>query len=209
MSAAALTATGCARGPSVAALMHPDAILAGGVAPATFRVRFETSQGDFVARVTRADSPLGVDRFYALVRAGFYDGQRFFRVRKGFIAQFGLHGDPAVIAVWKRRTLPDDPPRAKNVRGSLAYAFTTANTRATQIYINLADNDQLNAEAFSPFAQIVEGIDVIDRLYSEYDESAGGGMRGGKQGKIEAGGNAYLASNFPKLDYIRRVRVVP
>ncbi|MGQ0649743.1 MAG: peptidylprolyl isomerase, partial [Gemmatimonadaceae bacterium] len=196
----------CARRPDLALLASPDRVLAAGVAPDSFRVKFETSQGPFVARVRRELAPIGVDRFHALVRHGFFDGQRFFRVRDKFIAQFGLHGDPAVIAAWRGRTMPDDPPRMKNRRGTMAYAFTTTGTRSTQIYINLQDNERLNDEPFAPFAEIVEGVEVIDRLYAGYDESAGGGMRAGKQGLIEHGGNTHLAANFPKLDYIRRVR---
>ena len=201
-----LTACGAAR--NIALLQDPDRVLDQRAAPDSFFVRFETSQGDFVVRVQRRLAPLGADRFFALVRHGFYDDQRFFRVRAGFIAQFGLHGDPRVITAWKARPLPDDPPRMENRRGTLAYAFTTANTRATQIYINLADNVRLNAEAFAPFGEIVEGIAAIDRLYAGYDETAGGGMRAGNQGAIERGGNAHLAASFPRLDVIRRARLV-
>jgi cyclophilin family peptidyl-prolyl cis-trans isomerase len=171
-------------------------------------VRFETSQGPFVVAVHRDWAPLGAARFYALVRHGYFDEQRFFRVRAGFIAQFGLHGDPSVIALWKGRVLADDSARVTNRRGTLAYAFTTAGTRGTQIFINLADNASLDAQGFAPFGEIVEGLAVVDRLYAGYDESAGGGMRGGRQGKIEAEGNAHLRRDFPKLDYIRRARLI-
>jgi cyclophilin family peptidyl-prolyl cis-trans isomerase len=177
-------------------------------APATFRARFETSQGAFTVLAHRDWAPIGTDRFYALLRHGFFDGQRFFRVRAGFIAQFGLHGDPAVIAAWKPRTMPDEPRVVSNRRGTLAYAFTTANTRSTQIFINLADNARLDGEGFAPFAEIVDGVEVIDRLYAGYDESAGGGMRAGKQGHIEAEGNAHLTRDFPRLDHIIRARIV-
>lgn len=179
-----------------------------GAVPDSFRVLFETSQGDFTVLAHRDWAPLGVERFRELVQQEFFDEQRFFRVRAGFIAQFGLHRDPATIASWKARTIPDDPPRHRNRRGTLAFAFTTANTRSTQIFINLADNARLDAEPFAVFAEIVDGIDVIDRLYAGYDESAGGGMRGGKQGRIEAEGNAHLARDFPRLDYIRRARLI-
>jgi len=178
-------------------------------APSAFRVRFETSQGPFTVEVTRAWAPIGVDRFYHLAQAGFFDGQKFFRVREKFIAQFGLHPDPQVIMAWKNRTMPDDTARVSNTRGTMAYAMlTTPNTRTTQIYINLADNTQLDPQGFMPFGRIIEGIEVIDRLYAGYDERAGGGMRAGNQGPIEKEGNAWLERNFPKLDYISRVRVV-
>lgn len=180
-----------------------------GKAPETFRVRFETSQGPFTVAVTRAWAPLGTDRFYNLVRAGYYDGQKFFRVRANFIAQFGLHRDPRVIMAWKDRRLPDDTARVSNLRGTMAYAMlTTPNTRTVQIYINLADNTRLDAEGFAPFGTIVEGIEVIDKLYAGYDERAGGGMRAGNQGPIEREGNAWLERNFPKLDSIVRTVLV-
>jgi homoserine O-acetyltransferase len=158
--------------------------------------------------VHRDWAPRGADRFFALVRQGFYDGQRFFRVRAGYIAQFGINGDPAVARIWKGRTMADDSVHVSSVRGTLAYAMTGPNTRTTQIYINLADNLQLDAQGFAPFAKVSEGMGVVDKLYSGYGESAGGGMRGGRQGLVEAGGNTYLALNFPRLDYIIRATVV-
>lgn len=190
-------------------LTRPDEVLSG-VAPATFRARFETSQGPFTVEVTRAWAAIGADRFYNLVRARFFDQQKFFRVRARFIAQFGLHPDPSVIMAWKGRTMPDDSARTSNMRGTMAYAMlTTPNTRSTQIYINLVDNsEQLDRQGFAPFGRIVEGIDVIDKLYAEYDERAGGGMRAGNQGPIEKEGNAWFERNFPKLDYIVTVRLV-
>ena len=194
------TAAGRAR----AALMEPASATMREPAPPVFRVRFETSKGDFVVEVHRAWAPRGADRFYNLVRNGFYDGQRFFRVRAGYIAQFGLSGDPAITRVWKDATIRDDPVLRGNTRGSLAYAMTGPNTRSTQVYVNLADNSHLDAQGFAPFGEVVSGMDVVDRLYAGYGESAGGGMRGGKQGRIEAGGNAYLTREFPRLDYISR-----
>ncbi|MGQ0639851.1 MAG: peptidylprolyl isomerase [Gemmatimonadaceae bacterium] len=178
-------------------------------APDSFLARFETSRGTFTVSVLRAWAPRGVDRFYNLARAGFFDRQKFFRVRANFIAQFGLHPDPGVIAAWKHQTMLDDSVRVSNTRGTLAYAMlTTPNTRTTQIYINLADNTRLDAEGFAPFGRIVEGIAVIDRLYAAYDERAGGGVRAGNQGPIEREGNVWLDRNFAKLDYIVRVRLV-
>jgi homoserine O-acetyltransferase/O-succinyltransferase len=177
-------------------------------APEHFLVRMETSQGPITVSVHRGWAPRGADRFYYLVRNGLLDGERFFRVRANFIAQFGLNGDPAVIAAWKGRAIPDDSVRKSNVRGTLAYAMTGPNTRTTQIYINLANNTQLDAQGFAPFAEITSGMEAADRLYSGYGESAGGGVRAGKQGLIEAGGNAYLTRAFPKLDYIERAVIV-
>ena len=177
-------------------------------APERFDVRFETSQGPIVVAVHRAWAPAGADRFYYLVRNGFFDGERFFRVREGFIAQFGLNGDPAVIAAWKHRNMPDDPVRVSNIRGTLAYAMTGPNTRTTQIYINLSNNQKLDSQGFAPFAQVTSGMDAVDHIYAGYGENAGGGVRAGKQGLIEAGGNAYLMREFPKLDYIIRAFVI-
>lgn len=171
-------------------------------APQLFRVRMGTSQGVVIVTVHRDWAPIGADRFYYLVQHGLLDGERFFRVRANFIAQFGLNGDPAVIAAWKGRTIPDDSVRTSNLRGTLAYAMTGRNTRTTQIYFNLADNRRLDSQGFAPFGVVTSGMDAVDRLYSGYDESAGGGVRAGKQGLIESGGNDYLTRHFPKLDYI-------
>ncbi len=173
-------------------------------APELFRAKFTTSQGDFVIEVHRAWAPIGADRFYNLVNHGFFDGQRFFRVRQGFIAQFGIPGDPGVAAAWRPATIADDPPRESNRRGTIAYAFTGPSTRATQVYINLSDNQRLDADGFAPFGIVVKGMEVVDKLYSGYGETAGGGMRAGHQDALFAGGNAYLVRAFPRLDYIRR-----
>jgi len=171
-------------------------------------VRFETSQGVFVVETHRDWAPRGVDRFLELVAAGFFDDSRLFRVVAGFISQFGLPGDPAVNAAWKDKAIPDDPVRQCNVRGTIAFAMTGPDTRSTQLYINLADNSRLDAQGFAPIGRVVEGMDVVDRLYAGYGEGAGGGLRGGKQGKILAGGNAHLDAEFPKLDRILRVRIL-
>ena len=175
---------------------------------AALLVKFETSKGNFVVAVHRDWAPIGAARFEDLVHKRFFDGQKFFRVRAGYIAQFGLHRDPKVIATWKRKTIADDAVRRTNSRGTLAYAMTGANTRSTQIYINLKDNPHLDAEGFAPFAEVIEGMKIVDELYAGYGESAGGGMRGGKQGPIEDAGTAYLERNFPLLDFIKRARFV-
>lgn len=205
----ALLASCATRRTPRAALLHPTPTALGVRAPDLFQVRLETSAGPVTLMVHRDWAPIGADRFYYLVRNAFFDGARFFRVHAGFVAQFGLNGDPAIIAAWKHRTIPDDPVRVSNRRGTLAYAMTGPNTRTTQIYVNLADNPRLDAQGFAPFAEVTSGMDVILRLYSGYGESSGGGLRAGKQAPIEAGGNAYLTREFPKLDYIERAVVVP
>ncbi|MGI9090864.1 MAG: peptidylprolyl isomerase, partial [Gemmatimonadaceae bacterium] len=159
--AVAILLAGCSAGrarPSV--LLSPESRVLQERAPDRFGVRLETSQGPVLLAVQRDLAPYGADRFYTLVRHGFYDGQRFFRVRAHFIAQFGLNGDPAIIAAWKHRTMPDDPVRETNARGTLAYAMTGPGTRTTQIYINLVDNPQLDAQGFAPFATVTSGMDV-------------------------------------------------
>jgi cyclophilin family peptidyl-prolyl cis-trans isomerase len=177
-------------------------------APEVFHVRFETSQGPFVVEAHRDWAPHGADRFHALVAAGYFDGSRFFRIVPGFIAQFGVAGDPKVTAAWKDRTIPDDPVRQSNTRGTIAYAMTGPNTRATQLYINLVDNSRLDAQGFAPIGRVTSGMEVVDRLYSGYGEKSGGGMRGGRQGEMLKGGNAWLDAHFPKLDHLLRARII-
>jgi peptidyl-prolyl cis-trans isomerase A (cyclophilin A) len=191
-----------------AALMNPQHKFWNKRAPDIFQVRFETSKGDFIIEAHRDWSPHGVDRFYNLVRARFFDDSRFFRVRAGFIAQFGIPGNPLIAAVWKNQTIPDDAVRQSNTRGFVSYAMTGPNARTTQLFINLADNSRLDKEGFAPIGKIIEGMQVVDQLYAGYGEDAGGGMRGGKQGKIFEGGNVYLDREFPKLDKLMRARVV-
>ena len=176
-------------------------------APPVSLLRFETTKGVFVLRVVREWGPIGADRLYNLARLGYYDDARFHRVNKNYIAQFGLHGDPAVNAAWKEQYIKDDPPRSKNDRGTFAFAMKAPNTRNTQIYINLADNSRNNAEAFTILGTVAEGMNVVDSLYSGYGESSGAGMRQGRQPPLEAGGNAYMDREFPLLDRIRRVTV--
>ena len=174
-------------------------------APAVYRVQFETTKGSFLVQVTRKWAPRGADRFYALVRSGFFDDSRFFRVRRGFIAQFGIAGNPKRNAAWK--PIADDPVTQSNARATLAFAMTGPDTRLTQVYINLADNARLDKDGFAPFGRVVEGMNVVDKLYDSYGEESGGGMRGGKQAPLLEEGNAYLDRNYPKLDRIVRARL--
>jgi len=191
-----------------AALLNPNGNFWHQTAPATFWVRFETDRGDFTVEARRDWAPLGVDRFYNLVRAGFFDDSRFFRVRTNYIAQFGIPGDPAIARLWQNHTIPDDPVRQSNLRGSIGYAMTGPGARTTQLYINLVDNRQLDAQGFAPIGAIVEGVDVVDHLFAGYGETAGGGMRGGKQGRLFAEGNAYLDRQFPELTRLIRATLV-
>jgi homoserine O-acetyltransferase len=190
-------------------LLTPEAPEMNRRAPEGFRVRLETSKGSMLLEVYRKWAPYGVDRFYNLVRAGYYDQARFFRVITGRWAQFGINGEPQLAQLWRTQTLPDDPRRESNVRGTLAYAFAVPSGRSTQVFINLRDNSGTHdAEPFVPFARVVEGLEVADALYAEYGETAGGGIRGGKQGPLFEGGNHYLTNHFPRLDYIKRAKVV-
>ncbi len=191
-----------------AALLDPSHEIWSQNAPSLFRARFETSVGDFVIEANRDWAPRGVDRFYNLVRTGFFDDSRFFRVRAGFIAQFGIPGDPAITAAWEDRTISDDPVRKSNLRGFVAYAMTGPDSRTTQLFINYSDNSRLDAEGFAPIGRVIEGMEVVDRLYAGYGEDAGGGMRGGKQGKILAAGNEHLDREFPDLDKLVRASIV-
>ncbi len=178
-------------------------------APDVFRVRLETTKGDIVLELHRDWSPHGVDRFYALVRDHYYDDSRIFRVIKGRWTQFGVNGDPKVSKLWRERTIPDDPRKESNVRGTIAFAFAVPNGRTTQVFINTRDNSPTHdKEPFVPFGQVIAGMDVVDALNSEYGETSGGGIRAGKQGAMFDEGNAWLDKNFPRLDSIRRATVV-
>ena len=173
------------------------------------RVRVETTQGAFVLEVRPDWAPLGAERLLGLVRTRFFDDSRFFRVREKYIAQFGIAGDPAVTRAWKGRYFPDDSVRTSNVRGTFAFAMTGPNLRNTQIYINLVDNKQLDAQGFSPVGRVVEGMEVVDRIYSGYGEDAGGGLRLGKQDRMLNEGNRHLDADFPRLDRLIHATVMP
>jgi cyclophilin family peptidyl-prolyl cis-trans isomerase len=213
MVAGALACTGMRRPDDVPAsaramLFSPDAAFWRTQAPPTFRVRIETTRGPFTLELTRALAPIGVDHFYNLLRAGYYDDSRFSRTVAGWITQFGIAGDPAVTAVWEHRTIRDDPVRASNVRGSITFAMTGPDTRTTQLSISRRDNVRQDGEGFAPLGYVVEGMEVVDSLYSGYGERSGGGMRAGKQQRVLTEGNAYLDRDFPLLDHLIRATVV-
>lgn len=176
-------------------------------APAQFRVRVETTHGDFVIEAHRDWAPQGADRLYNLVEAGFFDNSRFFRVRPNYIAQFGIAGDPVIAGLWRNEAIADDPVRQSNTRGAVAFAMTGPNTRTTQLYINLKDNPQLDSQGFAPVGRVVEGMDVVEQLYGGYGEASGGGMRGGKQAPIFEGGDAFLDKQFPNLSKLVRASI--
>ncbi len=175
-------------------------------APATYRAVFETSKGPFTIEVTRDWAPLGADRFRSLVTSGAFDGARFFRVLPGFVVQFGIPGDPAVAHEWREARIADDPVRQTNARGAVTFATAGPNTRTSQVFINLANNASLDGMGFAPFGTVVEGMDVVEALYSGYGEGAPHG-RGPDQGRIQSQGNAYLEKEFPKLDYIVKAAI--
>ncbi|NKB89125.1 MAG: hypothetical protein GKS06_12990 [Acidobacteria bacterium] len=192
------------------ALLDPDGAAWEERAPELFRVAFETSEGDFTVEVFRRWSPRGVDRLYNLVRLGYYDDTRVYRVRSGVFAQFGLSGDPDVNRVWYDRTIPDDPQRHSSLRGVVSFAMLNEpDTRTTQIYVNLRDNPDYDEQGFMPFGRVVSGMDVVDAFYPGYGENAGGGMRGGNQGQILTEGNAHLDDDFPRLSKIVSARILP
>jgi homoserine O-acetyltransferase len=179
-------------------------------APVTYRVRLETSKGVIVIAVHRAWAPNGADRFRELVESGYYDGARFFRVRKATWVQFGIAADPKVAQAWRTRTIPDDPfAGISNKRGTIAFAFKDRDGRTTQVFINLKDNSATHdPEPFVVFGDVERGMDAADALYAEYGEAAGGGIRAGRQDPVFQGGNAYLKDKFPLLDYIISARIV-
>jgi peptidyl-prolyl cis-trans isomerase A (cyclophilin A) len=177
-------------------------------APAVYKVQFDTSKGPFVIEVHRDWAPVGADRFYNLVKNGFYDDARFFRVVEGFMVQFGVNGDPKVSAAWRNARMKDDPVRISNKRTFVTFATAGPGTRTTQVFINFGDNSNLDGQGFAPFGQVVSGMKVVDSLYNGYGEGAPQG-RGPDQGRVQSEGNAYLASAFPNLDYIKKATIVP
>ena len=191
--------------------MSPNAAQLDHAAPDSFDVRFETTRGSLRVRARCHWSPNGVDRFHYLASHGFYDEARFFRVIPGFVAQFGLSGQPAVDSVWQDRSIPDEPVREMNRRGTISYARGGPNTRSAQLYINLADNPRLDTVStfgFPPIGEVVEGMPVADSLYAGYGGNRQQRLPGPSQDSIQAVGNAYLDRQFPRLDAIRRAKIV-
>lgn len=171
-------------------------------APETFKAQFDTTKGKFTIEVTRSLAPNGADRFYNLVKSGYFSDIAFFRVLPGFMCQFGIHGDPAVSAKWRGANIPDDPVKGSNSRGTLTFATGGPNTRTTQLFINFVDNAGLDGRGFSPFGKVIEGMDVVDKINSETGEKP-------NQGRIQMEGNAFLKKEFPNLDYIKSATILP
>ena len=188
------------------ALLDPS--LAKEKAPDKFKAKFTTTKGDFVIEVTRDWAPQGADRFYNLVKIGYFDDVAFFRNIQGFMVQFGINGDPKVNEKWTKANIKADPVKKSNTRGYVTYAQGgSPNSRTTQMFINFGDNSQLDGMSFSPFGRVVEGMDVVDKLYNGYGEGAPRG-RGPDQGRIQEEGNAYLKKSYPKLDYVEKAEIV-
>src|SRR5271165_7241401 len=197
--AATLLALVCATPALSQGLSNPAAL--NEKAPAIYKVDFDTSKGPFVVEVHRDWAPNGADRFYNLVKNGFYDDTRFFRVVSGFMVQFGINGDPNTAAQWRGATMKDDPVKQSNKRGYITFATAGPNSRTSQVFINFADNSGLDGQGFSPFGQVISGMTLVDALFSGYGEGAPSG-RGPDQGRIQREGNAYLKKDFPNLDYV-------
>jgi peptidyl-prolyl cis-trans isomerase A (cyclophilin A) len=188
-----------------AALKDPSLFV--DTAPDSFKVNLDTNVGKFVVSVRRSWAPNGADRFYNLVKRGFYDNARFFRVIDGALAQFGVHGEPDVAAVWAGARIPADPVKTSNKKGTLTFAMGAGpDTRTTQVFINLTDNMRLDASGFAPFGEISSGQDVSDKIYGGYGDGPPRG-KGPNPGRLQLEGNAYLAKEFPKLSYIRTATI--
>jgi peptidyl-prolyl cis-trans isomerase A (cyclophilin A) len=177
-------------------------------APETFKAVFDTTKGKFTVEVTRSLAPLGADRFYNMVRSGYFKDIAFFRVIPGFMCQFGIYGDPKVAAKWNEANINDDAVKGSNTRGMITFADAGPNTRSAQLFINFGNNSNLDGMGFSPFGKVIEGMDVVDKINGEYGEGAPRGM-GPDQGRIQSEGNAYLKKDFPNLDYIKTATLLP
>lgn len=176
-------------------------------APPEFEAKFVTTKGDFVIKVTREWSPLGADRFYNLVKSGFYDGASFFRVVPGFVVQFGISAYPEVSAPWREARINDEPVKSSNKRGFVTYAKGGPNSRTTQVFINLRDNARLDGMGFSPFGEVTQGMEIVEQLHAGYGDGPPGG-NGPNQGRIQMEGRKYLEADFPSLDSIRTATIV-
>ncbi len=195
-----------AAAPAIGDFSDPSKLTA--TAPDSFKVLFDTTKGQFTIEVTRSLSPNGADRFYNLVKSGFFTDIAFFRVIPGFMAQFGIHGDPAVAAKWRDANISDDAVKGSNTRGAITFADAGPNTRSTQLFINFGDNVNLDSMGFSPFGKVISGLDVVDKIDGEYGEGAPQG-NGPDQSRVQSEGNAYLKKDFPNLDYIKSVTIIP
>jgi peptidyl-prolyl cis-trans isomerase A (cyclophilin A) len=197
-AAAVLAGVAAASGPS---LLHPASLHA--KAPAVFRVKFTTTKGPFVVTVHRKWAPLGADRFYNLARAGFYKGQRLFRVIPGFVVQWGISGSPKISKAWEHATIRDDPVKHSNKRGTIVFADAGPNTRTTQVFVNLGNNATLDSQGFAPFGTVTSGFATLNRLYHRYGEGPSN-----DQAQITQHGEAFFKKHFPKLDRILKTRVL-
>ena len=186
--------------PNLEKIMNPAQM--NETAPEKFQAKFDTSKGEFIIEVTRSWAPNGADRFYNLVKNGYYDNCRFFRVVERFMVQFGINGDPKLNRVWSAARIQDDKAKQSNSRGYITYAMAGPNTRTTQLFINFADNSFLDSQGFSPFGKVKKGMDVVDSIYNKYGEKP-------DQGRIQVEGNAYLEKDFPNLDYIKSATILP
>jgi len=188
------------------ALSNPAALTE--KAPAVYKARFDTSKGVVVIEVHRDWAPNGADRFYNLVKNGYYDNVRFFRVITGFMVQFGINGDPRLSPAWRTASIQDDPVRQSNKRGFVTFATSGPNSRTTQVFINFGDNAGLDGQGFAPFGQVTAGMNVVDQLFNGYGEGAPRGA-GPDQSRLQRDGNDYLARDFPKLDFIKKATIDP
>ena len=173
-------------------------------APDKFQVNFDTSKGEFIVEVTRAWAPNGADRFYNLVKNGFYDNCKFFRDIEGFMVQFGINGNPKISAGMMKARIKDDPVKQSNTRGYITFAMAGPDTRTSQLFINFGDNSSLDKQGFSPFGKVTKGMSIVNSLYNQY-----GDKPSGAQAQIQMEGNAFLEKNFPKLDFIKTATIVP
>jgi len=190
-------------------LLNPEDAAFSKQSPAIYKVLFKTTKGDIIMEIHRDWAPNGADRFYNLVKYGYYNNSAVFRIRAATWAQFGIAADPKVAQAWRNKTIPDDPRKQSTTRGMVMYAFKDPNGRTTQVVINLHDNSStLDTQNFVPFAKVIKGMDVADMLYAKYGETAGGGIRAGHQDSLFAKSNEYLKRNFPLLDYIKKATIL-
>jgi peptidyl-prolyl cis-trans isomerase A (cyclophilin A) len=175
-------------------------------APEVYRVNFDTSKGPFTVEVTRAWAPRGADHFYDLVKTGFYDNARFYRVVRNYVVQFGIAADPSANRLWGATAIPDDPVKETNAKGTVTYAMRGPGSRTTQVFVNLKDNKALDKDGFAPFGKVVSGMDVVESVYGFYGDMAPRGS-GPDPKLIETQGNSYLESKFPRLDFIKKATV--